>query len=391
MVLDCDVLVVGGGPAGCSAARAAAMKGAKTILIEKKDEIGKEVKCAEGIGAFLFPYLPFQIPKEQLIWKMDGIFFWTDDISIEKTGDFWRSYSVDRGHFDKWLSKLAIESGVEVLTHTELTDLTLKEENTVDKAIVRKKGKSIDINVKSVIAADGAESTVLQLLNLYYPKKGDLADVYSWEMRNVELYKPHFEQIFTGEFTPRGYAYIFPKGKKIANIGVGGIYPERKLEQYFEEFIELPHVKKQVKHAQYAIEKSKKAVFNDLTDEWLYGNVLLAGDVANQNLKPFIEGILPSVICGDIAGKLSYDLCTKKSIDTDYYQKKVMQKIGEHFTFSHELLKVINYLYKKKGKEKYLQFFGLVTELFNQEDLQETETLDYEEIKARLVNRIHEM
>jgi len=59
MSIECDVLVVGAGPAGSSAARAAAMNGAKTIFIDKKEEIGKPVQCAEGIGEDLFSYLPF--------------------------------------------------------------------------------------------------------------------------------------------------------------------------------------------------------------------------------------------------------------------------------------------------------------------------------------------
>ena len=59
MVIKCDVLVVGAGPAGSSAARAAAEAGASTICIDKKEEIGHPVQCAEGIGTYLFPLLPF--------------------------------------------------------------------------------------------------------------------------------------------------------------------------------------------------------------------------------------------------------------------------------------------------------------------------------------------
>ena len=88
MTIKCDVLVVGAGPAGSSAARASSINGIKTILIDKKEEIGKPVQCAEGIGKYLITYLPYKIPDEHLIWKMDGMFFWTDDISIEQKGDF---------------------------------------------------------------------------------------------------------------------------------------------------------------------------------------------------------------------------------------------------------------------------------------------------------------
>jgi len=391
MSIKCDVLVVGGGPAGSCAARSAVLSGAKTILIEKKEEIGVNVKCAEGIGEYLFPYLPFEIPKEQLIWKIDGMFFWADDISIEKRGKFWKGYSVDRSRFDKWLSELAVNNGAEILTNTELTDLELDEEDNVKKAIVRRNGNLVEIFPKVIVAADGAESTVLDLLCLYNPKRGDLADVYSWEMKNLDLYKPHYEQVFTGSFTPSGYAYIFPKGKDVANVGVGGIYPEKKLERYFEEFLEIPHVKKQVKNAEYVVEKSKKAVWNNLTDKWIYGNVLLAGDVANQNLKPFIEGILPSIVCGGIAGKIAYDISTKKNIDDKKYLNQAKKALGAHYEASKEMQDGIEYLFAKKGKEKYLQFFGMVTELFKPEEIEDTENMDYKDLKSKLLRRIDEM
>ena len=357
MSIKCDVLVVGAGPAGSSAARSAALNGAETILIEKKEEVGRDVKCAEGIGKYLFPYLPFTIPKEQLIWKIDGMLFSADGITVERTRDKWEGYSINRGEFDKWLSYLAVKSGANLWTNAELTDFEFKENNYVKKAIVKRNGRPVEILPKVVIAADGVESTVLKLLGLYKPKRGDLAEVYSWEMNNLNLFKPHLEQIFTGSFTPGGYAYIFPKSKNTANIGVGGIFPEKKLESYFEEFLDIPHVKGQVKNAGYVADKSKKAVFNDLTEEWIYGNVILSGDVANQNLKPFIEGILPSIICGNIAGKLAYDQKDGKNMLDDIYKSMVNKVLGDYLQISNELLDAINYLYSKKEKIKYLQFF----------------------------------
>ena len=47
---DCDVVVVGAGPGGSMAAKYAAEGGAKTILIEKKAEIGAPLRCAEGVS-----------------------------------------------------------------------------------------------------------------------------------------------------------------------------------------------------------------------------------------------------------------------------------------------------------------------------------------------------
>ncbi len=386
--ITCDVLVVGAGPAGSSAARSSAIQGLKTILIEKKTDAGVDVKCGEGIGAFLLPHLPFDIPKKQLIWKIDGIDFWTDDILVKRQGEFWKGYSIDRKIFDKWLSSLAVKSGATLWTNTKLVSLTLDEEYNVKKALVKKNSKEITVIPKILIAADGSESDVLKLMNIYKPKVGDHAEVYSWEMKNLDLIEPHYEQIFTGDFTPSGYAYIFPKSKNIANIGIGGVYPEKDMEKYFEEFLEIGRVKKQVKNADFIKEKSKKAIWSDIAERWIYGNVYIVGDAANQNLKPFIEGILPSIICGDIAGKFADYGVSKKELNNSNYYDAVCTALSPHFSVSKELQEGIGYLFKKKEKEKYLQFFGLVTELIDLDKLSDTENITYDKLKLKIINQL---
>lgn len=390
MMIKCDVLVVGAGLAGSSAARASSINGAKTILIDKKEEVGKPVQCAEGIGEYLINYLPFKIPDEHLIWKMDGMFFWTDDISIEHKGDFWSSYSIDRIKFDKWVSDLAVINGSELFKKTKLIEFEINEEDKIKKVIVSKDGKKIEIIPKVIIAADGVESTVLKLLNLYHPKKGDIAEVYSWEMENVDLYKPQLEQVFIGPFAPGGYGYIFPKSKTVANVGVGGTFPKKKMESFFEEFLEISHVKKQFKNADFTIEKSKKAVIGDLTDKWVYNNVILVGDAANQNLKPFIEGIIPSIICGNVAGAMTSDMIKGKKITHELYQKSIKEALGENYDISRQLQECILYLFAKEDQKKYLEFFGIITGLIDLEKFEEVESLSYDDLKSDFKRKINE-
>jgi digeranylgeranylglycerophospholipid reductase len=381
----CDILVVGSGPAGSSAARSAAMNDLKTIIIDKKKIIGEEVKCGEGIGEYLMSYLPFEIPKNQLIWKIDGMFFWTDNISVERLGERWKGYSINRENFDRWLSELAIKENAELFTESELISFDINEDNQIKKAIINRKSNQYEIFPKIVIAADGSESKVLKLLNLYNPKKGDLAEVYSWEMKNLNLYKPHMEQIFTGDFTPSGYAYIFPKSKNIANVGIGGLYPKKKMRKYFDDFLDIGHVKKQVNNAEYVIEKSKPAMWYNITDKWVYNNVILTGDAANQNLKPFIEGILPSIICGDIAGKIASNMYYNNNFNDNQYKIEVFNKLNIHFKISLELQKYIGNIFSRKHREKYLQFFGIVTELFNNENISDTNINNYNELKKMIL------
>ena len=54
MTEQCDILIIGAGPAGSSAALKAAQEGARAILIEQKKEIGVPVQCAEYIPVQLY-------------------------------------------------------------------------------------------------------------------------------------------------------------------------------------------------------------------------------------------------------------------------------------------------------------------------------------------------
>ena len=382
-MIECDVLVVGCGPAGASAARAAATMGAKVICIDKKKEVGVPVQCAEGIGSYLFPYLPFKIPKHQLKWRIDGIRFWVDGVEITRTGGFWEGYTIDRKKFDKWLAKLATKSGATVLMGTEFLRFLSDKKNRA--VVCFREGKETLIKAKCVIGADSSDSAVLKGLGCYEPKEGDVADVYSWEMTNLKLNSPHLEQIFVGEFAPGAYGYIFPKSDKTANVGVGISFTKKEPREYFENFLGMDEVKKQVKDAKLVVEKSKKAVWGDISKQWAYGNVLLAGDTANHNLKPFLEGILPAIISGNLAGELAHLVCKGEVVETEDYLKELDKRLDHHFAISKELMKTAQHIFRIPDKKKDLLFVGMASQLFELERISELEDYSYEVLKTILL------
>jgi hypothetical protein len=66
----------------------------------------------------------------------------------------------------------------------------------------------------------------------------------------------------------------------------------------------------------------------------------LVGDIANQNFKPFIEGNLPSIICGDFAGKISYNILQGKQ-DIHDYKTLIVRTLGPMFKASDETLQIM--------------------------------------------------
>jgi len=382
--INCDVLVVGAGPAGSSAARACAKEGLKTVFVDKRKEIGVPALCAEGIGSYLFSYLPknIVIPKEQLIWKIDGIRFCCEDKIIDRTGRYWKGYSVDRTKFDKWVAGLAVQKGAQLFRDTELIDFVQDKNKEVKKAIMKNQGNILEVHPKIVIGADGVWSKVSKLMGLYKEEKGAIASIYSLEMENLNLEKPHLEQIFFSDLFD-GYGYIFPKSKTRANIGVGCFTTEEKTKQYFNEFLELPIIKKQVKDGQIIIEKSKKAVFGDITKTKIFNNVILSGDAANHNLKPFVEGILPSIISGRLAGKYAKKRIEGEKVTNEQYQRKYEKMMHPHLHYSKDVEKKIIKWNNENNENRHLLFLGISSGLFDVEKLDKYEKMNYTKLKSQ--------
>jgi digeranylgeranylglycerophospholipid reductase len=314
--IECDVLVIGAGPAGSSAARALAKKGLKTTIIEEDSKVGIPVQCAEGIGEYLLPYMPFKIPKEQLKWKITGIYFWADSIAIKKEGGTWSGYSINRSKWDKWLVSLAKKEGADIFTNTKLVSFEYRMDGSVDRATAISHGNQISIKPKYIIGADGVESTVIDLLKV--KKEVSTGRVKSYEFDNIKLKYPKYDQIFFGEFAPRAYAYIFPLSNKRANLGIGTVYKNKNLDDLFNKFIEIPLIKEQIENGKIIKEKTGNAPVKNLTDKIVHKNVFLVGDAANQNIKPFIEGNVPGIICGNILGELIFDIINGKEAPKKY-------------------------------------------------------------------------
>lgn len=383
-MFECDVLVVGAGPAGSTAARACARGGLNTVLIDKREEIGYPVRCAEGLSNYLLPFMPFKIPKEYYIWKNTGVEFWAEDLTIRRTGPTWGGYTVNRRRFDKYLASLATASGAHLMRKTELKDFEFGDRHMVEKALLNSDGKKVVLKPKVVIGADGYDSTTLKFLGEYKPKAGATAEVYSYEMHKLDLISPQYEQVFIGDFTATGYAYVFPIGKNKANIGVGCAKPAKPMEEYFNEFLEIPEMKHQVKNAVRIEDKGGKANVLRISDRSVYGNVILTGDAADQNLKPFVEGIIPAIICGDIAGK-AVAAHIKQNRPLKDYPLDVRKKLGDFFEESDTAAMLIYDLFHMNQPKAYLLMLALLADIESGDKIKELKKRDYNSLRDEIL------
>jgi len=380
--IKCDVLVVGGGVSGSSAARSAAMNGAKTIIIEKNSDTVKPA-CAEAISDYLLPLLPFQLPRAQLKWNIIGLKFYADGLSISRKGNFWKGFGIERSKINPWITHQAMKAGAKLSTKTELVNLECNEDCSITGAIVKKNEKEIRIKPKVVIAADGAKSIVAKSMNVLGEKKCSFAYITSFEMSHIKIKNPHLEQIFFDDFAQKGFAFIFPKSSRRANIGVGSVLFKDDTEKFFDKFMNFDLVEKQLKGGKTIIDRSGFAPVDYSLKTNVFGNVIFTGDAANQNIKPFIEGVLPGIICGDIAGVCTSNFLKNKAKLTDY-NKIIENKLGEILSSSNQILNLMVRIFEQKNRTDYLLLLALCSNIFDITTIESLFNMSYGELREQI-------
>jgi digeranylgeranylglycerophospholipid reductase len=235
-----DVAVVGGGPAGSWTARFAAQGGASVMVFEKDREIGLPVRCAEGVSARsmngLIPVRPEWVAREVKGAKLvapDGT------VVTACPGD--SGYVLHRKVFDADLAAMAAEAGAVVLTKACVTGL-LRENGAVSGIRVEHFGRVHEVAAKIVIGADGVESAVGRWAGLDTRTPPEfIASCAQATVAGLDPDPELAEFHFGSGIAPGGYAWVFPKGGRTANVGLG--VPEaacrsRRPIDFLKDFLE---------------------------------------------------------------------------------------------------------------------------------------------------------
>ena len=285
-----NVLVVGGGPAGSAAARAAAGQGASVLLVERKSSIGTPVQCAEYVPALLLGKL--DVGRSFTVQAVKGMKTYLPDAPAKITRA--PGYIIHRDRFDKALARKAQDAGAEIMTATRA--LGIDASGSVK--LKRRDGRAFSLKPKIIIGADGPHTMV-----------GRWVDAVNRHMlpavqMTLPLTEPldHTEVYFSPEIYA-GYGWLFPKGK-VANVGLGmkrsGDSQER-IVRTLQCFIE--RLKKKGKITGTPVARTAGWIPAEPVRRAVYGNIALAGDAAGHTHAITGAGIFAAVVCGQMAGK----------------------------------------------------------------------------------------
>jgi digeranylgeranylglycerophospholipid reductase len=220
-VTTVDVLVVGGGPGGLVAAREAAAGGRSDVLLVERDRaVGAPVRCGEGVGSrglaeFLDPTGASWVSR-----RISRVVFWAPDGTSVPVAHGDVGYILDRTRFEPVLAADAASAGAEIRLGTEVTGLTRDGQWWV--ATVAGPAGASQLRARIVIGADGVEGMVGRWagLDTRVPAR-DMESCAQYVLGNVDVDEDAIVLHFGESVAPGGYAWVFPKSDRTANVGLG--------------------------------------------------------------------------------------------------------------------------------------------------------------------------
>ena len=284
-----DVVVIGGRVAGSTTALYAARAGLRVLVIDNGKTLGRAVQCGEFLpdAAENFPEYPKRYDEVPIPWELKHQRTeWLQFFSPRGNSFKFRfgGATIDRDVLDQHIARMATDAGAEYLLGTAALSI---EHNDV----VTRKGR---FTGRVIVVASGPGPRIPTMAGLPPPTQlypavfcvaegpfgGDTIDVYF------------------GDEAPGGYAWVIPKGRGAANVGVG--MPEDAtggdirglLEKFLSRF----------PGSRIRFYSGGNIPLGGMVDRIVHQNRISVGDAAGMVMPSNGGGILCGLISGQIAG-----------------------------------------------------------------------------------------
>jgi len=296
-----NTIIIGGGVAGLTAARFLE----DSLLIDSRKEIGQPPpRTGEGISHRALAMQGIAPDSSWISCSIRGVLRITPNGKV--LGSIKRkhyAYIIDRLLFEKYLAE---QSKADILSGDFAK--SFKKENNVWR-IETRDGKVFRANY--IIGADGASSLVRKKI---FGEEIDLLPTIQYLMEFKKELDVNIAKIYLdNDNFPQGYAWIFPKSRYTANIGVVSVNLPKSFSYFLEQIVKPLYGEINIIENRSGVIPSGgpcSKIFKD--------NVLLVGDAAGLTDPIFRGGMSQAMWSGRIAAQ------SILNNDADSYEKRIM-------------------------------------------------------------------
>lgn len=362
-----DVIIVGGGPAGNMAAQEFAKRGMKTLVVDRKQQIGPPKRCGEGLSMRWVRIGKLKPNPRWALQEITGTMLVAPNgekvyIDTGKTGQ--TGYIIERSQWEKMEAEKAIRNGAKYMLKALVTGLVM-EGKTVKGVKVDREGNSEEYHARLVVACDGVDSLVGRYAGLRTAMPLSECDSgYQYEMANVPMENPNYMELYFGtNVAPRGYVWVFPKGKDVANVGIGisGTSTETA-KKYLDAWIEAN--KERFKNASITEINAGVIPVTKPVDEFVGDGIMLVGDAARM-VNPIHGGGMGAALeAAQMAAEVGAEAIKKGDTSKKAlmaYQEMWQKKRGEEFK---KILRVRHFVEKLDDDQ-----FNIVADLVKRSEI----------------------
>ena len=356
-----DIIIVGAGPSGTSAALYASRLGLKTIIVDKST-FPRDKICGDALSGKSVKYMR-ELDILDEVSKLKGsairrLTFGSPshkqfDINLSgpnNTGNIKEGYVVPREIFDNFLFEKA-KNVTEIKENFNVTDILYDDADRIIGVTGKQNKEKKELYAPIILGCDGSKSTIARKLGFHTEDEDNTAIAIRCYYEGVKGLTDQIELHFVDEVLP-GYFWLFPAGENVANIGIGlskkqAKKDERKLTQILDDVVESDYFKSRFSESKKLENPKGWSLPLGRVERPSHGDgFMLLGDAAGL-VDPFTgEGI------GNAMGsaKFAIEVAAKAKEKNDFskkmfssYHDLVWKELGPELKTSTKLQNLANY------------------------------------------------
>lgn len=302
-----DVIVVGCGVAGATAAETAASLGSKVLVVEEHDRVGIPSHCSGHIGIRSVKRLRVQPPENVIKNEIRGAVFHSPSdrvLRLERRTPI--TWVLDRKGFDEHLAARAKRAGAEILLNRKAVSIQTIESDLVQVRVSNDDEPST-VSCRVLVDCEGVAPRLAPVRTAAQRRKSMWVNSAQVHVDRVSDLERDMVEVYLGsDYAPGFFAWIIPWRDGSAKVGLAT--REGNARVLLERFMKKhPHASRKLKRIQGHDASFHPIPLGGPVPKTFYPEMLVAGDAAQQVKPTTGGGIVFGLICGRAAGQVAHE------------------------------------------------------------------------------------